>query len=228
MHRTGAVEFCYSAVTKETVIEDSTRDRARRGRVSCPHCSYRGRQGTGGRAVRGCCCDLAVSLVAKPPKPFKGTNAPSEPSVMPSKSNAPRDELNREGKRIRSLSQESVKCLIHLRRGDISLIICNTTANSRLSGPLPRLQNAASSRCVRKRGDCLQPERRTCQGYRSRCGRASVSGHLCTGCRRTWTQWLGLESTRGVFVEVEGEGETVRRFLLRLEKEKPPRASSTV
>ena len=35
--------------------------------------------------------------------------------------------------------------------------------------------------------------------------------------------WV-LNSTRGVFVEVEGEGETVRRFLLRLEKEKPPRA----
>ena len=35
--------------------------------------------------------------------------------------------------------------------------------------------------------------------------------------------WV-LNSTGGVFVEVEGEGETVRRFLLRLEKEKPPRA----
>ena len=35
--------------------------------------------------------------------------------------------------------------------------------------------------------------------------------------------WV-LNSTRGVFVEVEGEGETVRRFLLRLEKQKPPRA----
>ncbi|MGB8465723.1 MAG: carbamoyltransferase HypF [Terrimicrobiaceae bacterium] len=35
--------------------------------------------------------------------------------------------------------------------------------------------------------------------------------------------WV-LNSTRGVFVEVEGEGGTVRRFVLRLEKEKPPRA----
>jgi hydrogenase maturation protein HypF len=35
--------------------------------------------------------------------------------------------------------------------------------------------------------------------------------------------WV-LNSTRGVFLEVEGGGESVRRFLLRLEREKPPRA----
>ena len=33
-----------------------------------------------------------------------------------------------------------------------------------------------------------------------------------------------LNSTGGVFVEVEGEGVTVRQFLLRLERERPPRA----
>ena len=36
--------------------------------------------------------------------------------------------------------------------------------------------------------------------------------------------WV-LNSTAGVFVEVEGEGVTVRQFLLRLEREKPPRAT---
>ncbi|HET9606917.1 MAG TPA: carbamoyltransferase HypF [Nitrospira sp.] len=35
--------------------------------------------------------------------------------------------------------------------------------------------------------------------------------------------WV-LNSTAGVFVEVEGEGGTVRQFLLRLERERPPRA----
>ena len=35
--------------------------------------------------------------------------------------------------------------------------------------------------------------------------------------------WV-LNSTAGVFVEVEGEGVMVRQFLLRLEREKPPRA----
>ena len=35
--------------------------------------------------------------------------------------------------------------------------------------------------------------------------------------------WV-LNSARGVFLEVEGEGESVRKFLLRLEREKPPRA----
>ncbi|MET0254095.1 MAG: carbamoyltransferase HypF [Terrimicrobiaceae bacterium] len=35
--------------------------------------------------------------------------------------------------------------------------------------------------------------------------------------------WV-LNSMAGVFVEVEGEGVTVRQFLLRLEREKPPRA----
>jgi hydrogenase nickel incorporation protein HypA/HybF len=36
--------FCYSAVTKETVIEDSTLEIERvEAEVSCPYCSYRGR-----------------------------------------------------------------------------------------------------------------------------------------------------------------------------------------
>lgn len=35
--------------------------------------------------------------------------------------------------------------------------------------------------------------------------------------------WV-LNSARGVFLEIEGEGESVRKFLLRLEREKPPRA----
>ena len=35
--------------------------------------------------------------------------------------------------------------------------------------------------------------------------------------------WV-LNSARGVFLEVEGEGDSVRKFLLRLEREKPPRA----
>jgi len=38
------LRFCYSAVTKETVIEDSTLEIERvEAEVSCPHCSYRGR-----------------------------------------------------------------------------------------------------------------------------------------------------------------------------------------
>ena len=38
------LRFCYSAVTKETVIEDSTLEIERvEVEVSCPHCSYRGR-----------------------------------------------------------------------------------------------------------------------------------------------------------------------------------------
>ena len=35
--------------------------------------------------------------------------------------------------------------------------------------------------------------------------------------------WV-LNSSGGVFAEVEGPSDAVRRFLLRLEKEKPPRA----
>jgi hydrogenase maturation protein HypF len=35
--------------------------------------------------------------------------------------------------------------------------------------------------------------------------------------------WV-LNSANGVFIEVEGEGDAVRRFLLRLERERPPRA----
>jgi hydrogenase maturation protein HypF len=35
--------------------------------------------------------------------------------------------------------------------------------------------------------------------------------------------WVS-NSSQGVFIEIEGTGETVRRFLLRLEKERPPRA----
>ena len=35
--------------------------------------------------------------------------------------------------------------------------------------------------------------------------------------------WV-LNSAHGVFVEIEGDGDSVRQFLLRLEKEKPPRA----
>ncbi len=35
--------------------------------------------------------------------------------------------------------------------------------------------------------------------------------------------WV-LNSAKGVFIEVEGEGDAVRRFLLRLERERPPRA----
>jgi Fe-S cluster biogenesis protein NfuA/nitrite reductase/ring-hydroxylating ferredoxin subunit len=41
--------------------------------------------------------------VAELPKPSKGTNAPYEPSVMPSRSNVSLDELNSEGKRIQEL-----------------------------------------------------------------------------------------------------------------------------
>ena len=38
------LRFCYSAVTKETLLEDSTLEIERvEVEVSCPHCSYRGR-----------------------------------------------------------------------------------------------------------------------------------------------------------------------------------------
>jgi hydrogenase nickel incorporation protein HypA/HybF len=38
------LRFCYSAVTKETLIEDSTLEIERvEAEVSCTHCSYRGR-----------------------------------------------------------------------------------------------------------------------------------------------------------------------------------------
>ena len=100
------LRFCYGAITKETAIENSALEIERvEAEVSCPNCSYRGRP----KFWEDALSDVVVATLQCPSCGKGRRGCPRArmhhpgPFAMPSKSNAPLDELNREGKSIQEL-----------------------------------------------------------------------------------------------------------------------------
>ena len=111
------LSFCYTAITKETAIEDSTLEIERaEAEVLCPNCSYRGRPKFWEDVlVRRCRGHLAVSRLWQGRRGCSGARM-HHPDHSLCRVAPPRRSTNSIGRASasRSLSRELRKCLIPL------------------------------------------------------------------------------------------------------------------